>query len=282
MRRELGVDSEPRRAKAIDDLVAQREARRHSDALGLLGASLLLLLVPGIGPFLAAAVGGIGAAAAWEDALDLKAAAGAGLVPREEAESAALWATVDTVLVGLDVAAAVGSLKVVKVAAARAQRFLGLAGRLGKVGEAGEAAQKAVRLGTALAEDADLLKAISWIKPQPGVWDVVVHGSSDSFWVLRNGKWLEVDHRALATLVRKTGWKGEPIRLISCNTGKDAFISRPIAQELANKLGVEVRAPTDTLWVHSNGQMTIGPQPTSNTGSWAPFRPGIQWEWLNL
>ena len=63
---------------------------------------------------------------------------------------------------------------------------------------------------------------------------------------------------------------GFPIRLISCKTGKnvDGF-----AQNLANKLGRKVIAPSDTVWIHPSGKMTIGPNARSNTGKWVSFGP---------
>ncbi len=60
--------------------------------------------------------------------------------------------------------------------------------------------------GTELIGNGDkLAQAAKWIKPQKGVYDVVVHGSSDAFHVLHNGKWVQVNHRSLATLIRKDG-----------------------------------------------------------------------------
>jgi hypothetical protein len=123
MRRELGIDGDPRRAAAVDAVVAEHERRRTMDLIGMAGASLLLLLVPGIGPYLAAAAGAAVAAVAWEDALDLDAAANAGVASREEARAAKFWATVDTVLAGLDVAIAAKGLKSAAVTAARVESF---------------------------------------------------------------------------------------------------------------------------------------------------------------
>lgn len=58
-------------------------------------------------------------------------------------------------------------------------------------------------------------------------------------------------------------YNGQPIRLLSCNTGKlpDGF-----AKNLVNKLGTNVSAPNDIIWTYLNGKLTIGPTPTSNTG----------------
>ncbi|MBI5820329.1 MAG: RHS repeat-associated core domain-containing protein [Verrucomicrobia bacterium] len=117
-----------------------------------------------------------------------------------------------------------------------------------------------------------LANAAQWIKPQQGVFDVVVHGSENAFHVLHNGKWVQINHRSLATFIGKKGWNGEPIRLISCSSGANPA---GIAQNLANKLGVNVTAPNNTVWIHRpNGTLTIGPSADVNNGSWIPFTPG--------
>ncbi|MCV6038727.1 hypothetical protein OFP00_37170, partial [Escherichia coli] len=64
-----------------------------------------------------------------------------------------------------------------------------------------------------------LLKALPWIKKQDGVFDVLIHGSPDAFHVLHNGKYVQINHRTLANLIKKSGHSGEPIRLLSCSSG---------------------------------------------------------------
>ena len=126
--------------------------------------------------------------------------------------------------------------------------------------------------GTELIGKGDkLAQAAKWIKPQKGVYDVVVHGSADAFHVLHNGKWVRVNHRSLANLIRKDGWAGESIRLISCSSGA---CPTGVAQNLANKLGARISAPSNTLWIHPNGNLTIGSSPLKNTGIWNIFTPG--------
>ena len=61
------------------------------------------------------------------------------------------------------------------------------------------------------------------------------------------------------------------MRLISCSTGAK---SDGIAQQLANKLGVNVLAPSDTLYIYPNGSTVIGPNSYTNTGNWTLFIPG--------
>ena len=129
-----------------------------------------------------------------------------------------------------------------------------------------------IPLNSALIGRADkLVQAKDWIKPLEGWYDVIIHGTSSSFEVLHNGEWVKIDQRSLATYMKKTGYNGEPVRLMSCGTGGGVS---PIAQDLSNKLGVKVMAPTDTLWIHPNGNMTIGQTSLEHTGSWNEFSPG--------
>ncbi|EMQ9341383.1 type IV secretion protein Rhs [Escherichia coli] len=117
-----------------------------------------------------------------------------------------------------------------------------------------------------------LLKALPWIKKQDGVFDVLIHGSPDAFHVLHNGKYVQINHRTLANLIKKSGHSGEPIRLLSCSSGASPTA---IAQHLSNKLGVPVTAPSDTLWIFPSGKITVSKTSTSNTGSWSVFEPRV-------
>lgn len=85
-----------------------------------------------------------------------------------------------------------------------------------------------------------------------GKYDVVAHGNSKNIHIEHNGKNIEINSRIAAKLIKsRTDYtKGQSIRLLSCNTGKgnDCF-----AQNLANKLGVTVYAPTKMIWAWPNG-----------------------------
>lgn len=108
-------------------------------------------------------------------------------------------------------------------------------------------------------------------KPLPGYTDVIIHGrlETDRVSVFHNGGWVDLDQRRLASFIKKNSeYKNGPIRLISCNMGAKDF-----AQHLANKIGVEVMAPSDTVWAFPNGKLTIGPNQFANTGTWKVFKP---------
>jgi len=109
-------------------------------------------------------------------------------------------------------------------------------------------------------------------KPLDGYTDVIIHGNpeKDLVSIFINGKWKNIDQRRLATYVKhNTGYKSGPIRLISCSTGAKKF-----AQNFANKMGVNVLAPSDTVWAHPSGKLTIGPKSYINNGKWIEFKPG--------
>ena len=111
----------------------------------------------------------------------------------------------------------------------------------------------------------------SKIKPEPGFTDVVIHGTENDVQYLHNGKWEHLDQRRLSTMLKHdSGYQSGPIRLISCSTGK---ATHGFAQNLANKMGVPVMAPSDTLWVYPNGKTVIGPSQQKNTGSWITYYP---------
>ncbi|MFD0630429.1 hypothetical protein ACFQ9X_00925 [Catenulispora yoronensis] len=80
--------------------------------------------------------------------------------------------------------------------------------------------------------------------PDPGYFSVTVHGDPDAV----NGGVGLLSARDLANLLRHTPeWADDkrPIRLLACNTGEtdDGF-----AQQLADALGVEVKAPNTMVW----------------------------------
>ena len=127
------------------------------------------------------------------------------------------------------------------------------------------------RLGTQLTgTDTQAAAFGRRVRPLPGYHDVIVHGSPESFWVYRGEEEIAIDQRRLATYMKSSEYGGGPVRLLSCKTGQ---CSAAIAQDLANKLGVEVLAPSDSLWIWTNGEMTIGPDEWTNTGTWNSFKP---------
>jgi hypothetical protein len=129
----------------------------------------------------------------------------------------------------------------------------------------------AIELGVKLGNDSALLSSVKWLKPEAGFYDVVVHGAPDTVAVRVGNKWQLVSHRSLASYITKQpDYNGGAIRLASCRTGA---CDAGFAQNLANKLGVPVMAPTDTLFVFPTGKIVIGPNQFTNSGQWKTFFP---------
>lgn len=116
-------------------------------------------------------------------------------------------------------------------------------------------------------------EAAKKVFPEPGFTDVVVHGSPNAFHVVHNGKEVALTPNSLRTWLKKQGYRGGPIRLLSCDAGAH---STATAQSIANGLGVEVKAPSDLTWIHADGSVTIGPNESTNSGRWVTFRPSAQ------
>jgi hypothetical protein len=108
------------------------------------------------------------------------------------------------------------------------------------------------------------------VKPQEGYYDAVLHGTRDGLTVgLRTVDGVRyVNHRSFATFLNKNGYNGENIRLFSCFTGRCS--TGGFAQNLSNKLGVKVFAPTTEIDVFSTGQFRITP---GTNGSFRTFTP---------
>lgn len=81
--------------------------------------------------------------------------------------------------------------------------------------------------------------------------------------------------RLLAAIIRHTkGWNGQNIRLLSCSTGKRVEGDYCFAEELANALGVKVKAPNDVLFITSAGSLTVGKHAEGEFLAFAPNQRG--------
>ncbi|MEW8029213.1 MAG: hypothetical protein AB2806_15945, partial [Candidatus Thiodiazotropha sp.] len=91
-----------------------------------------------------------------------------------------------------------------------------------------------------------------------GYFDVVAHGSPNRIQIETTNGPVLVDHRTAARLIQQQpGYNGQNIRLFSCSTGA---CDTGFAQNLANKLNVEVQAPTDLLWAYPSGRTLVAPK----------------------
>ncbi len=122
-----------------------------------------------------------------------------------------------------------------------------------------------------------------FIKELEGYETVICHGSVDSALIYNNeGEEIVLSAEMLATLLCNTpSYNGGNIRLVSCSTGAN---SNGFAQSLANELQVNVMAPSESIWIGSDGQMFISDnevlahlweegENVNETGEWIVFKP---------
>ena len=124
--------------------------------------------------------------------------------------------------------------------------------------------------GFACFPDDDVLSGyIQKVTPLKTYFDVAMHGSPTA--VGFGTSETNMSPRMLASVIRHSdGWNGQKIRLLSCSTGKSLGDDYCFAEELANALGVEVKAPNDTLYIYKSGRMHVGNQ---GTGKFVSFTP---------
>lgn len=118
--------------------------------------------------------------------------------------------------------------------------------------------------------DGDALNEhIKNVKPLKTFFDVAMHGSPTA--VGFGTEETNMSPRLLASLIwHSDGWNGQKIRLLSCSTGKPNGDDYCFAEELANALGVTVKAPNDTLYIYPSGRMQIGKH---SDGRMVDYRP---------
>ncbi|MCX4664857.1 putative T7SS-secreted protein [Streptomyces uncialis] len=120
--------------------------------------------------------------------------------------------------------------------------------------------------GTLVGDDGSSMRNFRNVQ-NAGEHDVVAHGTPDGFLGLPGGN---VNGGQLADAVMNNPhYNGGPLRLMVCHSGADGS---GIAQQLANELGVTVRAPTDM--VGTNPVLGPGQAPQiANNGNWRVFLP---------
>ncbi len=124
--------------------------------------------------------------------------------------------------------------------------------------------------GFACFPDGDPLNEnVKQVKPLKTYFDVAMHGSQTA--VGFGSEETNMSPRLLASVIRHSnGWDGQKVRLLSCNTGKRIENDYCFAEELANALGVKVKAPTDVLYIPPNGEMYVG---DSGEGYFETYKP---------
>ena len=117
-------------------------------------------------------------------------------------------------------------------------------------------------------QETEMLGFARALPPFSGEYTVDMHGAADHVAVGDDS----FDAGQLSELVRADrNWNNQPVRLFSCETGQG---DRPIAQELANRLGVEVTAPTEMVWSNHAGDYFVAPATWRTIGGTKVLLPG--------
>lgn len=132
----------------------------------------------------------------------------------------------------------------------------------------------------------NLYKYAIKVPPIKGYEDVTFHADRESFQILNpeTGELVQrVSPKELADLLRASAnYKNTAIRLLACQSGYGEENS--LAQQLANELGVKVKAPTEILAIDNTGETFISDNlvlidmweqglHVEQTGKWADFEP---------
>lgn len=110
------------------------------------------------------------------------------------------------------------------------------------------------------------------VKAEPNFEDIFIHGDKKGFsYSNSDNKEMAVTARELAEMIKANpNYKGGNIRLVSCESASNGATS---AQMISNLLGVDVKAPTDKVWIDWDGNMTVGPDEFTNSGKWVILKP---------
>ena len=118
-----------------------------------------------------------------------------------------------------------------------------------------------------------LQKYIQNVKPLKTYFDVAMHGAPNA--VGFGTAETNMSPRLLASVIRHSdGWNGQKVRLLSCSTGKQLGDDYCFAEELANALGVEVKAPNDVLYISPAGNLQVGARDGGRFVQYTPNQHG--------
>jgi hypothetical protein len=118
------------------------------------------------------------------------------------------------------------------------------------------------------AEETEMRAFARALPPFSGEYTVDMHGAADRVMVGETS----FDASQLSELVRADhNWNNQPVRLFACETGRG---DQPIAQGLADRLGVEVTAPTELVWSNHAGDYFVAPGTWRTIGGTKVMLPG--------
>jgi hypothetical protein len=105
------------------------------------------------------------------------------------------------------------------------------------------------------------------VPAEPGQYTIDIHGGPD--FVRIGTDRLTADDLA-ALIEADPNWNGEPIRLLACETG---LLPNGFAQQLADRLGVWVYAPSEMVGIGSDGKPYVPRTGVNKAGLAVPGRP---------
>ncbi|MEU7997922.1 hypothetical protein AB0B83_21660 [Micromonospora sp. NPDC049060] len=136
---------------------------------------------------------------------------------------------------------------------------------------------------TVIGYDARTMRNMEKVLPLESHHDVVVHGTDKGFFAPGKVSAEGADMNGVPTsaaqivtaLKENPAYTGGPVRLISCHSGMidpKALNSVPLAQQVADELGVSVVAPTERV---GTNRWAAEPEPptVADGGTWVTFEP---------
>ena len=120
----------------------------------------------------------------------------------------------------------------------------------------------------------DLRAAYRYVKPKEGFKDICLHGKPH--YTTYEHRYV-LDTETLYLIISgRSDFQKQDIRLLSCKTGEADRYGNCVAQELADRLGVAVYAPIDTLYIHVDGRLTVGRKHLSEKEGFKLFLPRLK------
>ena len=138
---------------------------------------------------------------------------------------------------------------------------------------------------TGIGYDEKTMRNIDKVKPLDGHHDVIVHGTDEGYFVpgkvSAEGEHMDGNPtnaaQIAAAIKENPAYTGGPVRLVSCYAGtvKPGIDAVPLAQQVAEELGITVVAPTARV---GTPRWSAEPQPPAVEagGSWEVFSPRVE------
>jgi hypothetical protein len=118
--------------------------------------------------------------------------------------------------------------------------------------------------GIRMADDRPYVQAIP---NDPERFQVITHGDADGLQADVHGDRIDLNVEQTASMIEANpDWGQRPVTLFGCSSGAGDF-----AQDLADRLDVDVTAPTDVVQVRPDGSTVVGS--FLHPGEWVTYTP---------